>query len=250
MSNTTSKLEASYQSRPILGCPCIPLENESQAIEFIATQISAGRGGYTVAINAEKVMRYADSAEFRPIVDNAMLQFPDGFGAVFALRMLHGTRAKKINLPAAILKGAEANEWSLFLLGATEASNAAAETRIRELHPQLAIAGRLDGYASENQTIQAIMDARPQIVLAGLGSPKQENIAKTIAEQDRSIIIVGCGGAIDILAGFKTRAPSFMVNYGLEWLYRLVTEPSRWRRQAILPVFASKVIISALRRDH
>ena len=78
-----------------------------------------------------------------------------------------------------------------------------------------------------------------------MGSPRQELMAKRIIDAVPGVFIVGCGGALDILAGKLKRAPRFMVENNLEWLYRLAKEPSRWRRQLVLPRYMLRLAAEA-----
>ena len=75
-----------------------------------------------------------------------------------------------------------------------------------------------------------------------MGTPMQEKFAMKLAQSGIDTFCVGCGGAFDILAGRLKRAPAFMVNNNLEWLYRLYKEPFRWRRQLVLPLFLMRLL--------
>jgi N-acetylglucosaminyldiphosphoundecaprenol N-acetyl-beta-D-mannosaminyltransferase len=95
--------------------------------------------------------------------------------------------------------------------------------------------------------LEAVNSAHPDIVLVALGSPRQEIFASKLVKHVPGVFAVGCGGALDVLAGKVRRAPRFMVEHKLEWLYRLWKEPSRWRRQIVLPIFFIELAIAALR---
>jgi N-acetylglucosaminyldiphosphoundecaprenol N-acetyl-beta-D-mannosaminyltransferase len=150
-------------------------------------------------------------------------------------------------MPIAALEGAERHGWRVFVLGASEEVNAAAVAEIRRRYPRLILAGRMNGYEPEEARFAAIAETRPDLVMAALGSPRQELFAARLVERIPGVFVVGCGGALDVLAGRTQRAPRFMVDHGLEWLYRLTKEPYRWRRQRVLPLYLARLMAEALR---
>lgn len=226
----------------LLGCPCLPFADEAAVKKQLHAIVASGHGGYSVAINAEKIQRYGHDAALRGVIDGAMLPVADGAGAVIGLRLLHGARSAKIDLPRALLEAAQDADWGLFVGGASEASNAAAVQEITRRYPAMRIVGHVDGYVPEAELIDAVASARPQVMLLAMGSPRQELVAKRIIDAVPGVFIVGCGGALDILAGKLKRAPRFMVENNLEWLYRLAKEPSRWRRQLVLPRYMMRLL--------
>lgn len=225
----------------ILDCPCVPFADEEAVKERLRTIVTAGEGGYSVAINAEKIQRYDHDEALRRVIDDAALPVADGAGAVIGLRLLHGVRSAKIDLPRVLLEAAQDAGWRLFVGGASKASNAGAMEEIMRRYPAMRIVGHADGYVPEADLIAAVAAARPQVMLLAMGSPRQELMAKRIIDAVPRVFIVGCGGALDILAGKLKRAPRFMVENNLEWLYRLAKEPSRWRRQLVLPRYMMRV---------
>ena len=227
----------------ILDCPCLLVDNERELKQYIAENIFKLNGGYSVAINAEKIVMYTDNSTMHEIIDNALYRIPDGAGATLGMRFLHGKRSFKVNFPQIILEVAEACNLRILLVGATEDSNAAAAARISSLYPNVVIAGRMNGYFKEVAEIEALIQkAAPQVVLLALGSPKQEQIAAKLTTKYPQILLVGCGGALDVLAGKVKRAPAFFVNSNLEWLYRLIKQPKRYKRQFALLVYSSRLI--------
>jgi N-acetylglucosaminyldiphosphoundecaprenol N-acetyl-beta-D-mannosaminyltransferase len=226
----------------LLDCPCVPFANEDAVKDRLRAIVAAGEGGYSVAINAEKIQRYDHDAALRSVIDGAALPVADGAGAVIGLRLLHGLRSAKIDLPRILLEAAHDSGWRLFVGGASQASNAGAVAAIARRYPAMQIVGRADGYVPEAELIAAVAAARPQVMLLAMGSPRQELLARRIIDAVPGVFIVGCGGALDILAGKLKRAPRFMVENNLEWLYRLAKEPSRWRRQLVLPRYMARLV--------
>jgi len=236
------------QTYSVLGCPCVAFPNAASVKRVLRERVAEGLGGYSVAINAEKIQRFERDEALRAVVGGAALPVADGAGAVIGLRVLHGARSAKIDLPRTLLETAHDEGWRVFVGGASEEVNVGAARTIASRHPGIAIVGRLNGYEPVERFIAAIAEARPQVMLLAMGSPRQELVAAQIVEAVPNVFIVGCGGALDILAGVKQRAPRFMVENNLEWLYRLYKEPSRWRRQLVLPQYMLRLLGEATRK--
>ena len=231
----------------LLGCPCIPIDSIDAAHKLLTELVNTEVYGYSVAINAEKIMRYRRDTELCEAIEQSSLPFPDGAGAVLALKWLYGKRGVKLDLPKAALDLANANRWRLFVLGSQEEVNRIACDVIKKRYPNIQLVGRLNGFESEERILHSIRTASPQLVLVGLGSPKQELLSYRMKNMLVQTFMIGCGGALDVLAGRARRAPNFMINNNLEWLYRFYKQPSRWRRQLKLVVFLIYLIIERLR---
>lgn len=231
----------------LLGCPCIPIDSIDTANKLLTEMVNDGGYRYSVAINAEKIMLYRRNSQLCEAIEQSPFPFSDGAGAVFALRWLHGKRSVKLDLPKTVLNLANANSWRLFVLGSQEEVNRIACEVINQLYPNIQLVGRLNGFESEERIILAIRKVSPQIVLVGLGSPKQELFAHKLKNLLVPTFMIGCGGALDVLAGMAKRAPSFMINNNLEWLYRLYKQPSRWKRQLKLIDFLVSLILEKFR---
>ncbi len=217
----------------VLGCPCAAV-NHSQAANHLEDLLRSQQLGYTVAINAEKILKYADESDFSEIIDNSIFPYPDGSGAVLGLRWLHGKLSEKINMPVLALEIANKLGIATFIIGAKEYSHSRAISNIRVKYQQINIVGHLHGYIDYETLVSAIKRTKPKLILVAMGSPKQEKFAAQILTEIDFGIVVGCGGALDIIAGELKRAPNFMVNNYLEWLFRLYKEPWRAKRQFFL----------------
>jgi N-acetylglucosaminyldiphosphoundecaprenol N-acetyl-beta-D-mannosaminyltransferase len=233
----------------VLGVPCTAYVNHAAAVEHVKALVSSGASGYTVALNAEKLVRCQDDANFRRLVEKALVKVPDGAGAVLALSMLQRVQSAKIDFPAAVLEAASelGEKCRLAVIGATEASNAAAVAEIRCRYPRIPIVLRRNGYVAADHLLGDLQESRPNICLVAMGSPKQELFSAGAALKQPSCVFVGCGGALDILSGQATRVPRWMVDNYTEWPYRLMKQPTRWRRQSALPVFVVRLLTARLR---
>lgn len=226
----------------MMGCPCFAVSEdtlEQHLMHFIDNNIC----GYSVAINAEKIQKYKKDIELKKIIDSSIYPYPDGAGAVLGIKWLHNLASEKINMPIRVLEIANKNRLKVFIIGAKENVHDKGLAIIKVRYPNIVIVGNMHGYNDEADIISAVTHANPQIIMLAMGSPRQEVFANKLINETKSGFAVGCGGALDILAGELKRAPVFYINNNLEWLYRLVQEPWRWKRQLFLPIFIIKLLI-------
>jgi N-acetylglucosaminyldiphosphoundecaprenol N-acetyl-beta-D-mannosaminyltransferase len=153
----------------------------------------------------------------------------------------------------AILEYLEETGQSIFFLGSRPGDGGnpgIAETaaeKMREKYRNLSIAGTHHGYFTEGDEegiVQKINNSGADFLCAALGSPKQEKFIARHREALRVKGAIGVGGSLDVWAGTLKRAPEFYRNHGLEWLYRLAQQPSRYKRMAALPLFMIKVVVN------
>jgi len=235
----------------LMGVACVAYPTQGDAVAHIRALVKGGAAGYTVAINAEKIVRAQDDPAFLALIQAALVKVPDGAGAVLALRLLRGVRSAKVDFPRAALQAAAelGNECRLGVVGASEDSLKGAIDVIRRLYPTAQLVVQRSGFVPEETLLEELRIVRPQLCLVAMGTPKQEHFAVRAVAAGIPCVFVGCGGALDILSGHAIRAPQWMVDNYLEWLYRLVQQPSRWRRQSSLPVFARRLFTAwTLRR--
>lgn len=204
-----------------------------------------GSSGILVAINAEKI------ANRDPIIAdlaNGHLAYPDGIGAVLALRR-RGIRARRIagaDLWLAVIRRYAA-ERSFYLVGGTDAVIRAVAGKLAHRRPGLRLWFR-NGYLSEPDLLELereLQVRRPDFVLVAMGSPRQEIVMQRLYAIHPAVYI-GLGGSFDIYAGTKSRAPRWLQEMGLEWAYRLVREPARLRR---LPAYLRFIALLGSGRD-
>lgn len=228
----------------ILGTPCSAFCSHQEAVDHLKLLVHSGASGYSVAINAEKVIRCLEDITFKGIVDQAVIKVPDGAGAVLGLSILHNVHSKKIDFPQAALLAAEqmGESCRLALIGASEESHIAAVAEVRRRYPSANIVLARPGFTPEHVLLEELVKTTPNLCLLAMGTPKQEKFAHYAVSQGVKCLFVGCGGAFDIMSGHAVRAPKWMVDHYLEWAYRLWQQPSRWRRQLVLPRFMLKLI--------
>jgi N-acetylglucosaminyldiphosphoundecaprenol N-acetyl-beta-D-mannosaminyltransferase len=236
----------------VLGVP-VDVVTMPGALAFIEAWIGRGARGLTIlAVNPEKVLALARDERLLGLFRHAGLLIPDGIGVVLAMRLLHGVRASRVagaDLMPELCRLAAARGWGVFVYGAEEAVNRGACETLRRRFPTLDIRGRSHGYVPDSQ-MEALVDAinasRPDILFVALGSPRQERWLEAYLPRLDVAVCQGIGGTLDTIVGRVVRAPRVFRESGLEWLYRLLREPTRIRRQAALPRFAWRVLRTAL----
>lgn len=232
----------------ICGLPCSAFQSEEEVCQTLARLVEHGTGGYSVAMNAEKLARGRRDPALRDVLKAGTLAVPDGFMAVLALRWIHGRRSIKVDLPRCVLTQADASGWRVAVCGGQAEVNQAAVAQILRRYPGIKIVASVDGYQPLEAIRDAIAESAPDVALLAMGSPKQEKLAHLWQPVLGRVLIIGCGGALDILSGRVKRAPRFIVDNGLEWLYRLIISPRRVRRQLVLPLSLWLVLVDGVRQ--
>ncbi len=200
-----------------------------------------------VTPNPEIIVSCEKDEELKNIINTAALRLPDGISMVVVSKLLGKPlkeRVTGIDFLVSLCGLAEKKGWKVFLLGSkTEVIMAAAENLSKKF-PRLNIVGAENGFfCNSDAMVSKIKDSGADIVFAGLGGGKQERWLYENINKMGVFAGVGVGGSFDVLSGMKKRAPSWVQKVYLEWLYRLFTEPSRWKRQLALPKFLYITIV-------
>jgi N-acetylglucosaminyldiphosphoundecaprenol N-acetyl-beta-D-mannosaminyltransferase len=238
------------QSLPILGLSVDILPNYSQ---WLAAQIAQERGLHVVTLNAEMTMQARTSPELATVIQQAELVIPDGAGVVmhFRLRGRKIDRCPGIELAAALLHtSVQHKPWSFFFFGGEPGVTDEAARKWRQQLPQVNIIGTQHGYIAGEEMdtfCQTLQQQQPQVIFVGLGVPRQEFWIAEHRHLCPHSVWIGVGGSFDIWAETKTRAPGWLCDNNLEWVYRLYQEPWRWRRMLALPHFAWCSFLDTLR---
>jgi N-acetylglucosaminyldiphosphoundecaprenol N-acetyl-beta-D-mannosaminyltransferase len=236
----------------VLGIPVTPLRSYDDAVRRVLANVRRGEKTFCVAINPEKILRARRDEMLRRLIRGAELQICDGVGAAIAARLLHGRRVGRITgvqLFLELMAAAEQHGLGVFLLGASAESNAGACRQLIEKHPRLRIAGRRDGYfRDDDAVVEQINASGADMLFVALGSPRQEQWIAENRHAIRAAYCMGVGGTLDVLSGRVPWAPKLFRRTGTEFLYRLVREPRRWRRQIRLPWFVVQVLREAVLR--
>ncbi|MDG0031631.1 WecB/TagA/CpsF family glycosyltransferase [Priestia sp. Y58] len=208
--------------------------------------IDKGRKSFIVAINPEKIMKAQEDKELKLLLNQATYQIPDGIGVILASKLKKGRireRVTGIDMMLKLCKEATNNGKRIFLYGAKPGIADEAKAKLEEMFPGILIVGTLDGYEKNEEVIErTINDSGAEIVFVALGSPAQENWIIAHKEKLNPSVYQGVGGSFDVISGRLNRAPAVFQKFGLEWLYRLLKEPWRWKRQLELPRFLLRVL--------
>ena len=194
-----------------------------------------------VTPNAEIVQQARSDPEFAALIAQADLVLPDGVGVVYASKILGRPlkgRVPGVDFAGALMDRMAKSSKRLFLLGAKPGVAEEAARRLTAQHPGLTVCGVHDGYFQEDvPVVQSIREAGADVVFVCLGAPKQEKWAAAHGGETGARLLVGLGGSLDVFAGQVDRAPESWQRLGLEWLYRTIRQPSRFKRVAKLPGF-------------
>jgi len=237
----------------ILGIPIHDVTLD-EAVEQAAAWVKEGRAHQMATVNPEFVMAARRDPAFRAVLEGADLCLPDGVGITLAARYLGRPlreRVAGVDLVDALAARAARDGWRVFFLGAAPGVADRAASLLAARYPGLTVAGTHAGSPrreEEDDIVRRVREARADVLLVAYGAPAQDlwlarNLARTGAK-----VGVGVGGAFDYIAGVVPRAPRWMRRVGLEWLYRLIRQPWRWRRQRVLPLYALLVLLSKVTR--
>ncbi len=231
----------------ILGLPVHPLTMEG-AVAAICRAWQEERVFQVITANVEILAAGLADGEVGRLIREGEMVTADGAGVLLAARLSGFSLPERVagyDLLLAALKEAERQGVSVFFLGARPEVLQAALARIRELFPHLLLCGSHHGYFREEEEAAIAAEIklrRPRLLVVALGAPRQD---KWIYRHKRELppcVAMGVGGSLDVLAGKARRAPRWMQRAGLEWLYRLLRQPSRLARVYVIPLFLFKVL--------
>jgi len=231
----------------ILGVPmdCVSM---AQAVVLADDTIRSGGQTAIFAINPEKIVAAGADPRLLEAISAAGLLIPDGIGAVLAARLGGAGGVPRVtgaDLMPELCALAALRGYPIFLFGARPEVTPRACASLQEAYPGIRIVGHQNGYLSpaERQSLPARINASgARLLFVGIGSPQQELwIHENIAKLTTVNICQGVGGTLDVLAGRVKRAPMSWRKTYLEWLYRILSEPSRIRRFPNLLSFAWRV---------
>ena len=218
------------------GLKLIGWRDMQHALDYLCAS-DGMRTGTLVAINAEKMLTIEDNAQVRDLIEAAEFKYADGISVVRSLRKKYPdadiSRVAGADLWEALMARAGADGTPVFLIGGKPEILAQTEQKLRARW-QVNIVGSQDGYFSADQQqalFARIRDSGAQIVTVAMGSPRQEILMRDCRQVCPNALYMGVGGTYDVFTGHVKRAPKVWQNLGLEWLYRLLSQPTRIKRQ-------------------
>lgn len=228
---------------PILGVPIDVVDNPD--VLALARRCIEGRGrpARVTTVNAEYVVRAQTDPAFRRIIETADLATADGSGILWALRRQGVHLQRRVggsDLIWELSEQARRLSHSVFFLGGAPGVAEAAAATLRSVYPGLPVAGSHAGSPSPEDRdgiVDLIRRSRADLLFVAYGAPEQDRWIAENLEATGARFAIGVGGSFDYLAGTARRAPVWMRERGVEWLWRLIRQPWRWRRMLALPRF-------------
>jgi N-acetylglucosaminyldiphosphoundecaprenol N-acetyl-beta-D-mannosaminyltransferase len=235
----------------ILGCRLDDVSLEEAAARILQLAEN-GEAAQIVTLGTEMVVHAQRDARFRAIVNASAVSLCDTAGLLWVARR-RGAKLRErvtgVDLVERLCAGAAERRIPVYFFGGVEGVAERAAARLRERYPGSIVAGLRAGYFQESESSQIARDIHrsgARLLLCGLGFPRQEYWLAEHLRETGCGAGIGVGGSLDVLSGRLKRAPVFWRRLHLEWLYRLVREPRRWRRQLALPAFVALVACEAL----
>ena len=227
----------------LLGMPLARVD-ENGLLDHLFSEMAAGRGGWLVTANLDILRRYAKEPQIRQLYGEADLTVADGMPLVWAANLLGNRLPERVAGSALIYRFADyaAREGrSLYLLGGDPGAAEAAASVLCERAPGLRIVGHsaarfsaIPSAVELDNAAAALDQAQPDLLLVGLGSPKQEHVIRALRARFPGMWMVGVGISFSFVAGHVRRAPAWMRKSGLEWLHRFAQEPRRLGRRYLI----------------
>jgi len=236
----------------VLGCEVDNLDMEETLLR-IEEFVASGRPHQHVVVNADKVVKAHHDPALREVINRCDLINADGMPVVWAARLLREPlkgRVTGVDLFFRLVERAAERGWRIYFLGAREEVVTRVVEIMRDRHPGLAVAGHRNGYwrpDEEDGVVQAIREARADILFVAISSPKKEQFLAAHQATMRVPFAMGVGGTFDVATGKVSRAPAWMQKSGFEWFYRFLQEPRRmFRRYFIEDMFFFWLLARAL----
>lgn len=231
---------------PIFGIRVSKLDMQ-ETVAYLIDAVSNRKPHQVITANPIMVMAALDNPAYMKIMTSAELVVPDGTGVVWAAEKGGDPVKERVagfDLLHELLKAGEARGWRVYLLGSTPEVIQETANRLQLQYPGVTIAGYRDGFfgpEADDEVISGIVAARPDLLFVARGADTQEPWIAQHKERLAVPVMMGVGGSFDVISGKSKRAPIVFQKLRLEWFYRLIKEPTRYKRMLALPKFALKV---------
>ncbi|HZG57513.1 WecB/TagA/CpsF family glycosyltransferase [Paenibacillus sp.] len=254
--NTMEKSIAVPETVSLFGVKVSKMDMQ-RTVAYLTEAVRAKRPTHVVTANPIMFMTGFEDESFLRMLQEADLVVPDGAGLVWAARRLGKPVAERVagfDLVQELFAVGAREHWRVYLLGTSQELIEAARDRIVETYPGLRIVGCRNGFfgpSEDDEVVRDIVEAAPDLLLVGRATDTQDPWIAKHHHRLNVPVMIGVGGSFDVMSGKLKRAPVWMQKAGLEWLHRLLLQPTRWRRMLALPKFALKVMLfGEKRRPH
>ena len=203
--------------------------------EILSDNLKNNKKTFVVTANPETFMISEKNEDVRKILlDKETVMVPDGIGVLKAGKKIGYNieeRITGIDIANELLKFGNEQKKSIYLFGSKQEVIDSMKIVIKEQYPNLKLVGTSNGYVTDKDKVfDEIVKLEPDIVLVALGIPLQEMLIYKHLNRFKKGIFVGIGGSFDVMSGMKKRAPKIFIKLNLEWLYRIMKEPKRFKR--------------------
>lgn len=230
----------------VMGVEVVPFESYEQAVAHVEVLIECEQKSFWVAINPQKVYDAWHEPRLLAVLQEADVGICDGVGVSLAARILCGRglfRCTGCDLFFQLIPLAAKRRWGVYLLGASRESNERTCRSLLRQYPDLQIVGHRDGYfRSGMDVVKQINQSGADMLFVAMGSPKQEYWIADHRDCLNVRFLLGVGGSFDVASGRTQRAPEVLQRTGTEFVFRLLTQPWRWRRQRACAAFMLEVL--------
>lgn len=219
----------------------------AETVKHVMCLLKEERASTIYTPNPEIVMSAYKNHRFQKILNDADVVIPDGIGIVIGSKIIHKPLKERVagyDLMQRLFHEMKDTEYTVYFYGAKDGVAKEAADIMMKKYPGLKIVGTMSGYEKDTKKIlEDIKEKQPDFLLVGLGAPAQETFISTYKEELPVRLFAGVGGSFDGFAGRVKRAPDIFIKLNLEWFYRLVKQPSRWKRMLQLPYFILRMIV-------
>lgn len=235
----------------ILGVEFINKTKQEFVFEILS-RIEKQEKTFAVTANPEIVMYARKHSSYMKILEHAHMVIPDGIGVVKGAQILGKPLKERVpgyELLLELLAEADKKALKVYFLGAKESVVTKAVSNVAAQYPNIDIVGYRDGYfdLKDEKVLEEVKQKNPDMVFAALGFPKQELWISQYLEIADKGFLMGVGGSFDVLSGTSQRAPEFYLKHNLEWFYRLIKQPTRFKRMLALPKFVIAVCLQKIK---
>lgn len=236
-------MSAQPQTVDLLGLPLARLDS-AQLLDHLFGGLASGRGGWVITANLDFLRRFCRDPAMRELYGRADVVVADGMPLVWASRLQGDVLLERVAGSSVcwdIAERAAAEGRSLYLLGGDPGAAGAAGAVLTQRFPGLTICGHGSPMFASPPTVdqlapvrEALRRTKPDVLLVGLGSPKQEQLIEALRHEFPGTWMIGVGISFSFIAGMVQRAPEWMQRSGLEWVHRLAQEPRRLARRYLV----------------